>query len=913
MSFTKNQTIKWNSTKALQQNIVFGEKPVTQRVTVQEGAIKVNENYTTGSILYIYDFGSDGTIGVLKWVGDGLVKLRYKIADTRSLLNSTEFVGTIKEKFNGNAIDTSRFLIVSGDYTLSLIDFLRISGIETKKDFFVGKTALLTIDSNVEPFSAEVQMRLTKQQDSSGALCYLALTDGTNEVRVEKYYKKIKDSAKIIDGVAQSVNINEDNDALFRVIKNGVLFESHPIELTDGILEGFDTTPPPLVRSNTLIGLKKSCTFKNLEEGVQTLQEHNVTPLYICTDYNIEGGVENIKKGMFLFPKERDDLFAFRSQFVGRRVDFHSAQLDSKNLNPDTKQWETADKNDTWSTVVRLKPGTYRYKFVVDGEEVLDPNANNYMLDDDNNPQPLQGYGYGYGVGIVYSQIEVTKLQDVTFLYRGEADEVSLIGTFNSWNVEKNPMTVGLDEAEILKMTNSDSVYQNDNKDWHRFDITLSEKTSIAAIDFKTAVPLSKGQRVRIIFDDNIHLSQREWKLVTGRAVDSTLRGGLAFSYGYGYGDEAYGYGSSSYGYGYGATYGGYGEIGYGYGPSTYGYGTSYGLGYGEQTSCERDLTCEEQSKLYKSYSHWDNMTDTIVASEDDVVRWCIKSHLTRRVCKISFLTRLENGSNYQRKHIGLDIVVDPNDVEYATDYAVSKEIAFADLDNEVAFSSERGKWKIPRLPMTTGRFKLSSALEDYSFAGRERSAYGLNDVEIEQKNQFSTIRMINTSDFSVGDIELAYGASANLEDIPTKINSIIDSSRFSNDETYGASSQHNAHIVDRSVAKEANLLNVDMYPAIVFYAVIAGYKNKFRVFFYETKQDAINRTNEIGYVTSNGYGLRKPYQFTGLTDPQGRSNFFKLSRKIAYQDKLITVTVGTLVVNFEQGAADTIFIINPL
>jgi len=96
------------------------------------------------------------------------------------------------------------------------------------------------------------------------------------------------------------------------------------------------------------------------------------------------------------------------------------------------------DGDGTWETTVRLAPGKYAYKFLVDGTTWLeDPNATDSVDD---------GYGGQNSVIHVGASGKAAgpgKPRRVTFEYRPSTPpkELSLAGTFNNWTVGKTLMT----------------------------------------------------------------------------------------------------------------------------------------------------------------------------------------------------------------------------------------------------------------------------------------------------------------------------------------------------------------------------------------------------------------------------------------------------------------------------------------
>jgi hypothetical protein len=87
----------------------------------------------------------------------------------------------------------------------------------------------------------------------------------------------------------------------------------------------------------------------------------------------------------------------------------------------------TVDEEGTWSTYYDFPAGTHLYKFIVDGQAIPDPDEPGMMVDD--------------GMGGKATQIVVippsSDLVPIKFsLFRPQADDVRVTGSFNSWDRE---------------------------------------------------------------------------------------------------------------------------------------------------------------------------------------------------------------------------------------------------------------------------------------------------------------------------------------------------------------------------------------------------------------------------------------------------------------------------------------------
>jgi hypothetical protein len=79
-----------------------------------------------------------------------------------------------------------------------------------------------------------------------------------------------------------------------------------------------------------------------------------------------------------------------------------------------------------WGIKLKVNPGEYQYKFIVDGNWITDPN----------NPHKVNNEFGGYN-----SVITVKTAVNFTLKGYEDADEVILSGSFNSWNEHKLKMT----------------------------------------------------------------------------------------------------------------------------------------------------------------------------------------------------------------------------------------------------------------------------------------------------------------------------------------------------------------------------------------------------------------------------------------------------------------------------------------
>ena len=100
------------------------------------------------------------------------------------------------------------------------------------------------------------------------------------------------------------------------------------------------------------------------------------------------------------------------------------------------------DDSGTWSRTVHLKPGYYGYKFIVNGEWVLDP-ANSMRKEVNDLEDSAVSVG-GVLPPVATPGPSVSGKTPTTFSYAdANAKSVSIAGEFNQWSATANPMQKG--------------------------------------------------------------------------------------------------------------------------------------------------------------------------------------------------------------------------------------------------------------------------------------------------------------------------------------------------------------------------------------------------------------------------------------------------------------------------------------
>ena len=86
-----------------------------------------------------------------------------------------------------------------------------------------------------------------------------------------------------------------------------------------------------------------------------------------------------------------------------------------------------------YETTLYLRQGKYGYKFIVDGQWIIDENADEFADD---------GYGGKNSIIFVGNKEDIDALRKVNFVYRPShtVKEVYLVGSMNNWNLKSNRM-----------------------------------------------------------------------------------------------------------------------------------------------------------------------------------------------------------------------------------------------------------------------------------------------------------------------------------------------------------------------------------------------------------------------------------------------------------------------------------------
>lgn len=902
----RNSDIIWKDSRELRQNQSRNEKPFLANVEIEDSSLIPIRRKGVG--LYVYDFGGVGTIGNLEWEGDGFVSFRYKVANTKDELNEIDFEESYSDHFKGDELNTSQWSALPGPYVIVQNDQLDIRGATDDFTSIFQQQAILEAQETKEfPGALLARMKLFKLGNASGGKVFLGISDGTNSIVLQKIYEKLKASSP---QVGRAVNTNIGNVAVLVVTRNGTLIfqDRNAKKLTEGVLEGIDYQDIPTVAIDTLINLKRYASVPTVDGNPRP---YGITaeaiPFRVRADYNPTQSVTDFRQ--YLHYDITRDVGFYRATvpIINRRIDLYESQIKSFNWNPETRLYEEADTDNIWKIALTLPPGIYRYNFWLDGRETVDvTNPKSYYLDQNNNKISVfkqTGYGYGYGEEIVipegaifFSELILEETQTVEFVYQGYAKQTSLIGSFNSYDPKRHLMRQQVDRQLIRRLADPNFIYVNSNEDYHKIEIILPYRMSIDTIDFVTLIPKDHKQRVKIYLDD-IPVTRLDWNLIPGvLELTDTIQGEgtgqpipISMVYGYGYGVPITGYGVS---YGYGSGYG----IDYGYGAGT-GYGTSavgYGSGLKNECILAEGASCNEIAAQFGTFSYWDNNTDTITASEDEVVRWCLKDGLVRTAQKLTFLSRIEASISKTRKHVSLDFYGTIDQAHTVSDYAFSDAYAFVQ-QTHTTFASPLQQWQLPIINLLNGSNELIPSTLD----SNGNPVYG-DPITVDVLNTKPSVWELNRSEWAGHTLEVIYGIAGQLRAPPLKMFSIIDDRSLN----ISPIQQPNERFVDLRFKKTVELVNVQVTPKTELVVALIGTYNTFQLRFYDTMEEAKNDRNRLGTIRAIEYGEMFPADFVGI--PSGTEpNFFKINKTVPVFGIETQVIVGNIIATYERGGGD--------
>jgi len=439
------------------------------------------------------------------------------------------------------------------------------------------------------------------------------------------------------------------------------------------------------------------------------------------------------------------------------------------------------------------------------------------------------------------SVISVTSTQFIEFIYHGKADEVFVSGSFNGFSDTSNPLEVGSDPSNVISI-GLGQTYVNSHSDWHKIDIEFKQPIPVVGIRFLTDVPFIHQQRVKILIND-IPITKDEWE-VTCSSEEPILPG------------------------------------------------ISECATYSNILSSNYTGDCR---------SYFINNTDTITASEDGWVEWSFVTNepinnRTPLLCKkLSFLTRLENGSIFNRSHCGLEILVPIDFVTRATDYLIS--------DNEIEFRTTRrtevglnNTWNIPQVVLQNG-INIITPVQVFE----NKVIYG-ETIAITRSDQYSFIEQIDKSGVSLNNVEVACTLATNLTQELNTVLEVLDLGGISGGGGGGGPRFTRESFTRANDGLRVVVISIEIEPVRIYYLRLVGETTKFRLEVYETLVNAQSGMNRLGYSESTGYGFQEDSNFSP----------FVQELPIITPNGPVYVDAINIIVCFDQYAADTIFETRP-
>lgn len=440
-----------------------------------------------------------------------------------------------------------------------------------------------------------------------------------------------------------------------------------------------------------------------------------------------------------------------------------------------------------------------------------------------------------------YSVLSVGSTQFVEFVYHGKANQVFVSGSFNGFSESSNPLQVGSSASDIIKI-GLGQTYFNSHSDWHRIDIEFKQPIPVVGVRFLTDVPFIHQQRVKILVND-IPITKDEWA-VSCSSEEPVLPG---------------------------------------------------------ISECATYSNILASNYTGDCRSYFINNTDTITASEDGWVEWSFitnepVNNRTPLLCKkLSFLTRLENGSIFNRSHRGLEIMVPIDFVTRTSDYLIS--------DNEIEFRTTRqtevglnNTWNVPQVVLQSG-INILTPVQVFE----DNVTYG-ESVSVIHNNLNSFIEQIDQSGISLNNVEVACTLATNLTQELNTVTEVLDLGGASGGGGYGSPRFTRESFTRANDRLRVVVISIEIEPVRVYYLRLVGETTKFRLEVYETLIDAQLGANRLGYSESTGYGFQDNTDFTP----------FVSELQVDTPNGPMDVSAVNIIVCFDQYAADTIFETRP-
>lgn len=455
-------------------------------------------SFKTANCTYRYDIGSIQTLKGISWIGEGVVKVRYRVANTEAELSQATFYDTDIERFPIGSPLSSKFSITKSDIGLSQSNALvitgAVNGLGQNFDYLADAygAEIIAVDVAGESFSLSALLQLdTLPLNSKGGRVYFGIRNDTNEILVQKRVEQL--SLPVTDGYQE----------VFTGAQVEVDGYQYDVRIAPAEVRSIEASETKILSQSQLIIVDEAVVRDENNNFVTAYPVSGLVDAYgeaYGVSYNLTAG-----NGEVLLTKD----------IVTNKVNLLGGQIKTLNYEPITNSWIAADVDHKWTTDIVLGRGRYYYNFLVTTrrasgiEEVVkiqDPKNSQIYTDD---------------FGESFSVIDVTDaLATVTFSLCISADKVSVIGSFNEFVPDVNQLEIGSDLNQVKRMLLDDGFYTNGWNDWNRIDIYLNEPVLIERIKFETGVAEEERQKVLILLDDK-PVTESEYSYVSGRDLSS--------------------------------------------------------------------------------------------------------------------------------------------------------------------------------------------------------------------------------------------------------------------------------------------------------------------------------------------------------------------------------------------------------
>ena len=452
-------------------------------------------SFKTGTASYVYDIGNIEILKGISWTAEGVAKVRYRIADTRSELSTTQYVDTIIERFNGTSL-SSEFqesksdltIVQPGTNVLEMLGAVSSVGkdIQFLPDSYGGEVE--TVDILDSDFTTSALMQLDLPLSSVGGKTYLGVrsTDGYQEILVQK--RIVQSGPPTFNGYQQ-------------------VFSGEEVDV-DGYSHTLITQGSQARLTETLKQFNKSMGNMFVDETALRNEHDEFVSSYPIKKL-LDAYGTNIGRDYDVATTDNDYIVTYDESTT--QLDLFGNTVQAVNYSPINDEWIAADVNYRWSTQVYLERGTYLYRYLITRKNPDDTETSSEITDPRNLETQTNDFGQ------TYSLLEVETPGYVEFFLYAAVDKVSVVANFNDYVPDANKLEVGTEVEQIKRIfKDDDQLYTNNWSDWNRIDIELEEPTIIEKIHFETLVAESDRQKIQILLDDE-PISRDEYRYVSGR------------------------------------------------------------------------------------------------------------------------------------------------------------------------------------------------------------------------------------------------------------------------------------------------------------------------------------------------------------------------------------------------------------